>query len=74
MYIATILADIFGGENLENERKFLITFFDAINDGKTVAENEKLSGVMTGTQVMRVFLKMTETVLRESNRFSLAAQ
>lgn len=42
MYIATILADIFGGENLENERKFLITFFDAINDGKTVAENEKL--------------------------------
>ena len=73
MYIATILADIFGGENLGNERKFLITFFDAINDGKTVAENEKLSGVMTGTQVMRVFLKMTETVLRESNRFSLAA-
>ena len=71
MYIATIFADIFGGENLENEREFLITFIDAINDGKIVAE--KLSGVMTGTQVMRVFLKMTETVLRESNRFSLEA-
>ena len=71
MYIATIFADIFGGENLENEREFLITFIDAINDGKIVAE--KLSGVMTGTQVMRVFLKMTETVLRESNRFYLAA-
>ena len=71
MYIATIFADIFGGENLENEREFLITFIDAINDGTIVAE--KLSGVMTGTQVMRVFLKMTETVLRESNRFSLAA-
>lgn len=71
MNIATIFADIFGGENLENEREFLITFIDAINDGKIVAE--KLSGVMTGTQVMRAFLKMTETVLRESNRFSLAA-
>ena len=71
MYIATIFADIFGGENLENEREFLITFIDAKNDGKIVAE--KLSGVMTGTQVMRVFLKMTETVLRESNRFYLAA-
>lgn len=71
MNIATIFADIFGGENLETEREFLITFIDAINDGKIVAE--KLSGVMTGTQVMRVFLKMTETVLRESNRFSLAA-
>lgn len=71
MYIATIFADIFGGENLENEREFLVTFIDAINDGTIVAE--KLSGVMTGTQVMRVFLKMTETVLRESNRFSLEA-
>ena len=71
MNIATIFADIFGGENLETEREFLITFIDAINDGKIVAE--KLSGVMTGTQVMRVFLKMTETVLRESNRFSLEA-